>query len=100
MEQDKVVVQTTPDDDEDHEPEDLAGKLADKIPGKDGAINVPKPSRSISYPESEAFFSWSCCAFHTTKQEDSKGASMEDVEDDDDDDAWNARQGLKTIGVC
>lgn len=53
MEHDKVVVKSTPDEDEDHEPEDLAsGKLADKIPGK----------------------------------EDSKGASMEDVEDDDDDD--------------
>jgi len=53
MEPDKVVVQSAPDEDEeDHEPEDLAeGKLADKIPGKD----------------------------------DSKGASMEDVEDEDDD---------------
>ena len=36
MEHDKVVVKSTPDEDEDHEPEDLAsGKLADKIPGKD-----------------------------------------------------------------
>lgn len=41
MEPDKVIVKSTgltPDEDEeDHEPEDLAGKLADKIPGKDGA---------------------------------------------------------------
>ena len=36
MEPDKVVVQSAPEDEEDHEPEDLAeGKLADKIPGKD-----------------------------------------------------------------
>ena len=34
MEHDKVVVKS-PDEDEDHEPEDLAEKLADKIPGKD-----------------------------------------------------------------
>lgn len=56
MEPDKVVVKSSPDEDEDegHEPEDLAqnGTLADKVPGK----------------------------------EDSKGASMEDVEEDDDED--------------
>lgn len=42
MEPDKVVVQSAPDEDEeDHEPEDLAeGKLADKIPGKDGGSLV------------------------------------------------------------
>lgn len=38
MEPDKVVVKSSPDEDEDegHEPEDLAqnGTLADKVPGK------------------------------------------------------------------
>eukprot|EP00438_Fugacium_kawagutii_P010349 Skav210920 [mRNA] locus=scaffold4127:68207:73315:- [translate_table: standard] len=70
MEPDKVIVKSTPDEDEeDHEPEDLAaGKLADKIPGKDGARGDARRTSSQPVP----------------LQEDSKGASMEDVEDDDD----------------
>jgi hypothetical protein len=55
MEPDKVVVQSAPDEDEeDHEPEDLAeGKLADKIPGKDGGTLVRDFSLAGRIPDSK-----------------------------------------------
>ena len=98
MEPDKVVVQSVPDD-EDNEPEDLAGKLADKIPGKDWGLGWTVRDMKHSLTEMNTLIHNNTHSFHSAlaAQDDSKGASMEDVEDEDDeDDAFFCKADFST----